>query len=84
MEITIKNWLEIHKICSMFFDADIYIYKKETLKDNLLFAFTMNSHKTLEDYLNTVPTKFHNKKIKYVEFCRNENGDGVDILICIK
>lgn len=83
MDITIKNWFEIHRVSDMWFWANILIYKEKPFNNNLIKMFDIDFRTNLEDVLKKIPKKLHNKKIKTVGFCRGEESDSVNIEICI-
>lgn len=84
MDITVKEWLQLHRVGGMWFYAHIEIYKDKTLKDNLVYEIDMDCQTKLEEILDKLPKKFQDKKIDHVEFIRGDDCDTVAIALCIK
>lgn len=84
MDITIKNWFELHRVGGMWFYANVEIYKDKTLKDNFICEIDMDCETQIENILDKLPKNLQDKKIEHVEFIRGNDCDGVTIALCIK
>ena len=84
MDITVKDWLELHRVSCRWFYAHIEIYQDKTFTNNLIYEFDIDCMTELKDVLNKMPYKYQEKKIEHVEFIRGDDCDSVAIALRVK